>query len=237
MTTTIVPTLTVESAALDAVKYDMYRNIHKGIRYVLGGVTTSAGRVDPGDDTAVEALGAQWHDIVRLLVGHAEHENDFIGPLLDIHAPALGSVIADQHEQIEHQLAQLEVLADRAVGSAVADRRAVTHRLYLALASFTATFFQHMELEELEVNPTLSQAISVEGLREVEHELVASLSPEEVAQAAALMLPAMNVEDHVEWFGGMRAGAPPEAFAGVLGLARTVLDQTSYEKVASRLGV
>jgi len=93
MTTTIVPTLTVESAALDAVKYDMYRNIHKGIRYVLGGVTTSAGRVDPGDDTAVEALGAQWHDIVRLLVGHAEHENEFIGPLLDIHAPALGGAV------------------------------------------------------------------------------------------------------------------------------------------------
>ena len=51
------------------------------------------------------------------------------------------------------------------------------------------------------------------------------------------MLPAMNIEDQAELFGGMRAGAPPEVFAGMLGLAESVLEPARYEALARRLGV
>jgi hypothetical protein len=52
-----------------------------------------------------------------------------------------------------------------------------------------------------------------------------------------LMLPAMNIEDQVELLGGMQAGAPPEVFGGMLGLAHSVLDPTRYAALARRLGV
>ena len=51
------------------------------------------------------------------------------------------------------------------------------------------------------------------------------------------MLPAMNVEDRVELLGGVQAGAPPEVFAGMMGLAQSVISAADYAQVATRLGV
>ena len=51
------------------------------------------------------------------------------------------------------------------------------------------------------------------------------------------MLPAMDVEDRVELLGGAQAGAPPEAFAGMLDLTRSVISPSDFAQVTARLGV
>lgn len=51
------------------------------------------------------------------------------------------------------------------------------------------------------------------------------------------MLPAMNIDDRAELLGGMQAGAPPEVFAGVVGLARSVLVPDDFDAVSRRLGL
>ena len=83
----------------------------------------------------------------------------------------------------------------------------------------------------------LSQHVSPEELRALDNAIVASISPEMMAQSAAIMLPAMNIEDQTELFSGVRAGAPPEVFAGMLGLARSVLEPVRYDALARNLGV
>ncbi|HET9444440.1 MAG TPA: hypothetical protein VFO65_14015, partial [Acidimicrobiales bacterium] len=67
--------------------------------------------------------------------------------------------------------------------------------------------------------------------------ILASIPPEEMAKSLALMLPAMNVDGRTELLGGMRAGAPAEAFAAVWGLAGSVLDPSDQAAVAARLGI
>ncbi len=64
---------------------------------------------------------------------------------------------------------------------------------------------------------------------------MASLTPDEVAQSSALMIAAMNIEDQSELLGGMRAGAPPEVFTGVLVLAESVLEPSRYAALVQRL--
>ena len=59
-TITTIPALTVETAALETVTVDIYRDIHKGIRNELFAVTYAAGRVDPADTDAVERRGDRW---------------------------------------------------------------------------------------------------------------------------------------------------------------------------------
>ena len=58
-----------------------------------------------------------------------------------------------------------------------------------------------------------------------------------MAESLAFMLPAMNLDDRTELLGGMRMAAPPEAFAGVVDLARSVLTPTDFQALAGRLGV
>ena len=58
-----------------------------------------------------------------------------------------------------------------------------------------------------------------------------------MAQALALMLPAMNIDDRTELLGGMQAGAPPEVFEGVWGLAGSVLAPPDFTALGARLEI
>jgi Hemerythrin HHE cation binding domain len=234
--TTISP-LSAESTALDRVVVDLYRDIHKGIRNELFAVTFEAGRADPLDRDAVSTVGCRWGNLVKVLLAHAEHENEFVQPVIERFAPEHAEDIATTHTALEAQMAQLELLADRAADSCPEQGRLLTHRLYLGLASFTASYLLHQEFEEFEVMVTLSQHVSPEELQALDNAIVASISPEMMAQSASIMLPAMNIEDQVELLGGVQAAAPPEVFAGMLGLAESVLEPARYEIVARKLGV
>jgi iron-sulfur cluster repair protein YtfE (RIC family) len=236
-TTTTIPTLTVETAELEKVTVNMYRDIHKGLRAELFAVTTAAGSVDPGDPAAVAAVGQRWRNLVHVLVTHAEHEDEWMQPVIERYAPAQAEVIARVHPELEAQLAALEILADRAADTCPAESRLLVHRMYLGFASFTATYLQHQEFEEFQVMPVLSEHIPADELRALDNALVASIPPDDLAMSAAIMLPAMNVEDRVELLGGIQADAPPEAFAGILGLTQSVLDPAAYAEVTARLGV
>jgi hypothetical protein len=217
--TAIAPTtpLFAETAALEAVEVDIYRDVHKGIRSELFAVTLDAGRVDPHDDEAVGAVAGRWGSLVKLLVEHARHEEDFVQPVVE-------------------QFAQLELLADRAGEACAAQRRLFTHRLYLGLASFTAAYLEHQEFEEFEVMVMLSQHVSAEDLRAIDDAIVASIPPEMMAQSLPIMVASMNIEDQSELFGAARLSAPPEVFAGMMGLAGSVLEPARFDALTRRLG-
>src|SRR4051812_35697098 len=83
MTATIpnIPaTLAVDGVPLEAVTFDLYKDIHKGIRNGLFGVTLALGNADPSNDRAVEATMTRLHDLVRLIVSHHEHEDEYVQP-------------------------------------------------------------------------------------------------------------------------------------------------------------
>jgi hypothetical protein len=237
---TTITQLAVETAELDRVEFDIYRDVHKGIRSELFAVTSAAGAVDPGDHDAVAATTARFGGLVTFLVAHAEHEEEFLQGLIEVHAPQLAAIVMRDHRWLECQMAQLEVLADQAVdaaGSSGDDARRLVHKLYLGLASFTSDYLGHQSFEELEISPALSIAIGPDELAAIDAAIVASIAPEDAAVALGLMLPAMNVDDRVELLGGMQVGAPPEVFAATMGLAETLLDAPDYRATAARLGV
>jgi hypothetical protein len=236
MTVTITP-LGVETAALDAVTFDLYRNIHKGIRHGLFSVTAAVGQVDPHDTVAVRAAADRWTDLVGVLVAHAEHEDEFVQPVIERFAPAYAAEIAEAHPRLEAQMAELEVLADRASDACPEQARLLTHRWYLGLASFTAQYLQHQEFEEFEVMVMLSQHLTFDELLGIDNAIVASIEPDMMARSAALMLPAMNIDDQAELYLGAQAGVPPEVFEGMLALAQAVLEPERYQLLCTRVGI
>ena len=153
---------------------------------------------------------------------HAEHEDAAIDPVLEVHRPDLSETIAADHVVLDARLAAVaERTRDAADG--VGDARTQLHWAYLDLASFTSAYLSHQDLEERVVMPILEEAVGVEALLGIHQSILASISPEWMSRSLALMLPAMNLDDRVEMLAGMRASAPPEVFAGVLGLAGSVL--------------
>ena len=222
---------------LRPVAFDLYRDIHKGIRAELFAVTAEAGRVDPADIVGGAALAAQVRGVVDFLVQHAEHEDGAVQPVLEVRLPDLAAAVASDHEALEERMASLVRLADAAVAAPPETRRSSFHVLYVELASFTSAYLLHQDVEERTVMPALESAIGVEAVIGIHGAIVGAIPPEEMGEAIAIMLPAMNVDDRTELLGGMKAEAPPEAFAAMWSLAGSVLPSDELRAVAVRLGV
>jgi hypothetical protein len=220
---------------LQPVVFDLYRDIHKGIRSELFSLVNTAGRVDPADTCDVAALADHIRQTVDLLVHHAEHEDSGVGPALEQHLPALFDKITTDHEALEARMDWLVALASDL--RAEASPRAAVHELYVELASFTGAYLLHQDVEEREVGPSLQDAIGPEAVLGIHMSILANIPPQVMIGALAVMFPAMNVDDRTELLGGMRATAPAEAFSGVWSLAKSVLSSAESLAVAQRLGI
>jgi hypothetical protein len=230
-------TIPATRTRFELVPLDLYRDIHKGIRAELFAVTGTAGSLDPADVGARAAVADHIRATVEVLVSHAEHEDVAIHPTLEQVQPALAERVEADHVALEVRMLDLQALADEAVAAPEADGRRATHQLYLELASFTAAYLAHQDEEEQVVMPALFEAVGFEAVLAMHQAIVSSIPPDQMAQSLAFMLPAMQVDDRTELLGGMQAGAPPEAFAQVWSLVRSVLPAADVAVLAQRLGV
>jgi len=235
MTTIQLPTAT-EVDLVDADGYDFYREIHKGIRYALFTTTIAAGRLDVDDTDDVEALLQAHGDVLHLLHAHHEHEDVFIQPLVETHAPALALEVRVQHAAVEVGMSRLEGLGARLGRVAAPGRRGVALNLYLDLSRLTSEYLAHQLVEETTVMPALRAAVPTEELLALDMELRRTIPPEEMVAAMRQMLPAMNVEERVDMLGGM-AMAPPEVFAVFRDAAQQILPADEWAPVARRIGL
>jgi Hemerythrin HHE cation binding domain len=216
------------------VTFDLYRDVHKGIRAELFAVTQTAATLDPADRLARVAFADHVRSVAQLLEFHAEHEDTAVDPVLEVHFPELSERIGDDHQMLDRCIAGLAERADGATGAS-ADARAAVHGLYLDLASFVSAYLVHQDLEERVVMPALEAAVGVEAVIGIHERIISAIPPEWMGRSLALMLPAMNLDDRFELLAGMRATAPPEAFQGVYGLAGSVLDPADFTALARRL--
>jgi Hemerythrin HHE cation binding domain len=229
--------MTLTEQVAQTTSIDPYRDIHKGIRTVLFSVTTEAGRIDPADRQARGVFADYVYAAADMLEVHAAHEDRFVQPVLEEHAPALALEIAQAHASIAARVTGLRAAAEGVVDVARGTQRSSLHQLYLDFALFTSAYLEHQEMEERIVTPTLLAAIGNDELRRIDEALVASIPPDTLAAGLAVMLPAMNIDDRAEMLAGMKADAPPQVFAGVWVLARSVLDERDTQALADRLGL
>jgi hypothetical protein len=219
------------------IPFDLYKDIHKAIRVNLFDVTAEAGRLDPSDRPARIGHAARVCDLVDFLLFHADHEDVRIDPAVAAVLPHQSAAINADHVALEATMQDLKALASRAFDEpGDGDARAEVHELYLELARFTSRYLAHQDVEERVVMPALWNAFGLERLLEIHEAIMAAIPPDQLAWGLAKMLPALNVDDRVEVLAGIRAGAPAEAFAGVMALTADVLTEADHDEVASRLG-
>ena len=225
------------TAVTAPITLDLYKDIHKGIRAELFAVTSEAGSLDPSQGMARAALAAHVGDVVHLLVGHAEHEDAAIQPVLETAHPDLAERVEVDHLTLEARMDDLVEMSTEAAALTVPDAGSKVHRLYLALAAFTSDYLRHQDVEERVIMPALEAAVGLPKVVEIHGAILGAIPPEEMAQGLAAMIPAMNIDDRAALLGGMRAGAPAEVFAGVWSLVGSVLDADDHRALARRLDI
>jgi hypothetical protein len=227
----------LQSIDIDATDgYDFYREIHKGIRFAMHHATIEAGRLDVSDHDRVEAVLAGITDLFDLLHLHHHHEDVFVQPLIEAHAPDLAMIITAQHIDVDDGIDHLGRLCQNLSSVAQSGRTHAAHRLYLDLTRLTGAYLTHQLVEETEVMPRLRAAVPTEKLLQLDMELRASVPPPVMADVMAFMLPAMNVEERVDMLTGMSM-APPPVFAVLRRAAKNALPAADWTVIANRLGL
>jgi hypothetical protein len=110
----------ISMSADASTPWDVYREIHKAMRFALFGVTTLAGATDATDDAAVGALVEEWGRVRLVLDGHHHHEDTFWDSLVQAHAAGLRDELEAGHRVSDQGLASIEAALPAADYRAVA---------------------------------------------------------------------------------------------------------------------
>lgn len=199
-------------------RWDIYGPVHKGLRLAHGNMSQRLGAADwAGEDQTV--LIADLRNHLRLAASHLEHEDEHIHTALARRDPEAEAELNQQHD---HHRARFGVLAGQIASLEAAGRgdvEGVGRALYHGFNLLVAEDLAHMHHEETVVWPRLCALFSDDELQQMEMAIIASLSPADTIAFMSFMIPAMNRVERAGLLGGMKAGAPPEAFAAVIELA------------------
>ena len=174
-------------------RYDIYRYIHKGMRSFLTDTLMSVGQMDVHSEDAVTATFEQLQSLMNFCQGHLEHENQFIHTAMNARCPGSAMGMYDHHDQHLEMIGELRALAGELLLTCNPNRDPLSILLYRKLAIFVADNLAHMHEEETQNNAVLWQHYSDAEIEQIEHDLVASIPPEENAETMGWVLPALGV--------------------------------------------
>jgi hemerythrin-like domain-containing protein len=215
-----------------APRLDLYRPIHQALRAAMAKSLLALGALDLDDAAERGTVFQQLTLLLAILESHLGHEEEFVHPVLLAAEPELVANIEMEHAEHRDDIAALRrELATLA--AAPSDVRLAT--LYRHLALFVAENHQHMHTEETRFNAVLWAHHSDAELQAIEDRLIASIPGDELMATLEYMLPALNPMQRAGMLRDMRAKAPPQAFAAVLGLAEGVLSPKAWARLQADL--
>lgn len=216
------------------LRLDLYAPIHKALRLFLVDTLARVGRLDVHDSAETVATLGQLDALLDLCTSHVQHENDFMHPAIEARAPGGARTTAADHE--EHRSA-IDALRREAAELRQAPTEPGALQLYRQLALFVAENLQHMHVEETANNAALWAHHTDAELHALHDRLLASIPPQEHAQVAHWMLPALTPTERAVVVGAMRAQMPAPAFDAMLVTLRERLDDAAWRKLAKALAI
>jgi Hemerythrin HHE cation binding domain len=220
---------------VEEMHWDLYREIHKALRFALFGVTVMAGATDPTDRAALVRLAEEWTTVNTVLTGHHSHEDRYCDPLIQVHAAELRDELESAHQASNVAMATLTSSVNELSSEGGASAASLAH-LYRELSEFVGTYMLHLQFEEEQVMPALSAALSDDELADVTMAIRMSVPPPEMCVFIRYMAPSMNLHERAEMLTGMRA-APEEVFELFRSATEECLAPSDYAALAQSLGL
>ncbi|MDH5693557.1 MAG: hemerythrin domain-containing protein, partial [Gammaproteobacteria bacterium] len=166
----------------------------------------------------------------NLLETHAHSEDSYVEPLVKECNADTAVKLADAHQRLEKDISTLLARVE-GLDAQQEDATEQGRSLYLDLSRFVGEYLQHIADEEQIVSPLLWEHFDDQKLMEVSATIRANLPPPVMGNFLSLMIPAMNHNERVIMFSGMKQAAPPEVFDGVCKLGQNVLAAADWERL------
>lgn len=221
----------------DAHRFNIYEGIHKAVRAFLCDTLGRVATLDIEDEQAIIHTIRQLRELLVFCSDHIAHEDRFVHPAMERRQPGSSGDTANDHLHHARTMASLMAAGDVLECGTMDEKPLAWRRLHRELAAFVGESLLHMDLEESANNQVLQACYSDEELFALHQEILAALTPKEMALATRWMMLGCSPAERAQAMAGMRADAPPPAFEAMLDVVRASLAPGDWQKLAVALAL
>lgn len=214
---------------MNPTRFDLYTNVHKGLRKALFETGYAIGRTDADNDAEFAALTDQCREVFHFLDEHGVNEDRYLLALLESKETGAAQHNLDEHHEIDAMVRRLEEELNRLNTLPQGERAPALRAFYAQYNDFLSRYLLHMEVEETVVTRRFHELCTDEELAESTQQILRNTPPEDMRMMLTHIIPALSTPERLHLVQGVQRLASPEAAAGVLALAQQVLRPQEWE--------
>ena len=217
-------------------RYNIFKQIHKGLRAMLYDTAISLQLTDFSNTDEVEIALEKLGKTLAIFYEHAAQEDRFILPLIARFSPCLVEEFDSEHEKDEFMTHRINNLVNVYRNSDSGETRIEAgDTIGRAFNEFIAFNLYHMNKEEEMINPILWENYSDEGIKEIRRTLAASISADQVLVTSKWMMLGISDSEVTGWLQEVKNNAPVFVFQSLMELAERVLSTNRWNKIQGGL--
>lgn len=207
-------------------RYNVFNNIHKGLRGMLFSIQLKVQRTDFALPEAA-AVMAELEQVLDFFDEHADHEDRYLLANIVKQEPQIAASLEQDHV-IDHELSHKmrDLIAEWKKGINVYE---AAEDVFYAMNEFIAFNLYHMNKEERELLPLLWKHYSDADIHGMEQQILASIDPQVLMAESRWMMRSINDQEIRTWLGGVKMGAPAPVYNAFVGMAAEELSQARFK--------
>jgi len=218
---------------MTSTRLNLFTFPHKGLRNAIAQLSRLTGQVECTDTQQLEALNSLADEVFLLLDLHANSEESVVLRALENKQPGSTTHNLSEHRDVEQQLGnlkkQLHILNQQPVLSH-------SQMFYSMINNFHSAYLAHMEMEESDINELLWKNFTDKELMQLHHDVMSSLTPEQVSVWFKYIVPALNQSERLAIMNGLKEAAPEPFFHSVLMMLKHDIAQGDFNFLRHQLG-
>jgi hemerythrin-like domain-containing protein len=219
-------------------RVDLFTTVHKALRSLIYHLSSMLQTADFTDEQATKASLAALDHFLELLHEHAMHEDRTVFAETHKFEPELVDELEAEHKEIDKHLEQVhKASAQVLAATSREDRIAAGDTLNRAVNNFIAFYLTHLTHEEATVLPATWKHFTDEQLVAMRIDVQRNTTPGRFAEWMRWMFPAMNINELVDMFRGLKAHAPPPFYEAMCQVANVSLGEVGWRSLQLKAGL
>lgn len=220
---------------MESNRYNVFNNIHKGLRGMLFDIQQKVQKTS-FSGTKAQALIDEIKTALYYFDEHANHEDRFILDEIIKQEPQIALALQEDHIE-DHKLSEglRAFIAEWENATTPEGQEAAGKEIFYALNDFIAFNLYHMNKEEQVLLKLLWKHYTDEEILTMEDRIVKNIPPDVLIAESRWMLRSLSTQEIAAWFGGMKANAPAEVFGLFKTLAHEELPADSIRELEAVL--
>ena len=184
-------------------------------------ISKAAGTLDINNKEALTSLENEIISFREHMFLHANHEEQFIHPLLSERVPGGANRLNEDHQIMHRQFDEIVACFGEMTKKPTDFEKLqeIAQEFYLAWSRFMAFYLSHIDYEEEHAMPALGKLCTYDELVSVRGKILGGQDPKSMMYSLGMILPALSPTERFLVISQGLKGMPPEAFKGALGIA------------------